>query len=47
MKIVLEDLNPLLAGAIGENLVVTELEKLPDQFTLIKDYFKEFDKRIK
>jgi hypothetical protein len=43
---VVNELNSLIAGAIGENRVVRELEKLSDQFTLFNNYFKEFAEPI-
>ena len=54
-KNVVTDLNPLIAGAIGENLVQKELEKLSDSYVLFNDfslalkkpmYYKEQDSRI-
>ena len=42
----LEDLNLLIAGAVGESLVVKEIEKLPDDFILINDYNLRFKKPI-
>lgn len=37
-KNVVTDLNPLIAGAIGENLVQKELEKLSDSYVLFNDF---------
>lgn len=45
-KEVLKRLNPLIAGAIGENLVVKELEKLPDDFILFNDFSLNFNPPI-
>ncbi len=45
-KRVLENLNPLIAGAIGENLVVKELKKLPDDYILINDFSMKFNPPI-
>lgn len=42
----LNELHPLIAGAIGENLVVKEIKKLPDDFVLINDFVLEFDPPI-
>ncbi|WP_370174357.1 nuclease-related domain-containing protein [Leeuwenhoekiella palythoae] len=39
----LNQLRNLVAGAIGENLVVQELEKLSDNFVLINDFRLNFD----
>jgi hypothetical protein len=38
----IEDLKPLIAGAYGENKVVNEIEKLPDDYILINDYNLRF-----
>lgn len=46
IKNVLESLNPLIAGAIGENLVVKELEKLPDDYILFNDFSLNFNPPI-
>ena len=43
---VLKDLYPLIAGAIGESLVVEEIEKLSDDYILINDYKLQFEKPI-
>lgn len=43
MKVVTK-LNPLIAGAIGENLVVKELKKLSDKHILFNDFSLHFDK---
>lgn len=37
-KAIVNKINPLIAGAIGEHLVAKELEKLPDNFVLINDF---------
>ena len=42
IKVVLKDLNHLIAGAIGENLVVKEIEKLSDGFILMNDFGLNF-----
>lgn len=42
----LERLNPLIAGAIGESLVVKELEKLPDNFIVFNDFSVNYDRPI-
>ena len=41
-KEVILELNPLIAGAIGENLVVKEIEKLTDDYVLINDFSQSF-----
>jgi len=38
----IEELYPLIAGAIGENLVVKELEKLSDKYILFNDFSMDF-----
>jgi hypothetical protein len=43
---VVEGLNTLIAGAIGENLVVKELEKLPDKYILFNDFSMKFETPI-
>jgi hypothetical protein len=45
-KEIVDGLNPLIAGAIGENLVVKELEKLSDEHILFNDYSIDFKKPI-
>jgi len=45
-KEVVDDLYTLIAGAIGENSVVNELQKLPDNYYLINDFSLEFDPPI-
>ncbi|MGB5318381.1 nuclease-related domain-containing protein, partial [Eudoraea sp.] len=45
-KKVVTDLNPLVAGAIGENLVRKELEKLSDTYVLFNDFSLAFKKPI-
>ena len=42
----LEELHPLLAGAIGEERVVQEISKLPDHYILINDYSLRFRKPL-
>lgn len=42
IKKFIEELNPLIAGAIGENLVVKELEKLSDKYILFNDFSMDF-----
>ena len=46
VKKTIEDLHPLIAGAVGENLVVKEIEKLPDDYVLINDYNLKFNPPI-
>ncbi len=46
VKKTIEDLHPLIAGAIGENMVVKEIEKLPDDYILINDYNLKFNPPI-
>ena len=41
-KEVLEELYTLIAGAVGENSVVKELQKLSDKYVLFNDYSKKF-----
>ena len=43
IKSTIQDLNPLIAGAIGESLVVKEIEKLSDDYILINDFSKSFN----
>lgn len=45
-KEVVDKLGPLIAGAIGENLVVKELEKLSDKYVLFNDFSIKFDTPI-
>jgi len=45
-KNVVTDLNPLIAGAIGENLVEKELKKLSDTYVLFNDFSLVFNKPI-
>lgn len=45
-KVVIEGLQTLIAGAIGEDLVVKEIRKLPDDFTLFNDFYIEFSPPI-
>ena len=45
-KKVVDELYPLIAGAIGENLVLNEIKKLPDNYYLINDYSTEFNPPI-
>jgi len=42
----LKGLYPLISGAIGEKLVVKEIEKLSNDFILINDFKLEFEKPI-
>ena len=42
----IDELGPIIAGAIGENLVEKEISKLSDDYTLINDYRKEFNPPI-
>ena len=46
IKDVVSSLNPLIAGAIGENLVVKEIEKLSDDYILINDFSLKFAEPI-
>jgi hypothetical protein len=46
LKKTIEDLHSLIAGAIGENLVVKEIEKLPNDYILINDYNLKFNPPI-
>jgi hypothetical protein len=46
IKKTIEDLHSLIAGAIGENLVVKEIEKLPDDYILINDFNLKFNPPI-
>lgn len=41
-----EDLSPIIAGAIGENQTVKEIQKLPDDYYLINDFSIKFEKPI-
>jgi len=43
-KKVVTDLNPLIAGAIGESLVEKELKKLSDKYILFNDFSMHFEK---
>ncbi len=45
-KTVVTDLNPLIAGTIGENLVEKELKKLSDENILFNDFSVVFEKPI-
>ena len=45
-KNVVTDLNPLIAGAIGESLVEKELKKLSDTYVLFNDFSLVFKKPI-
>ena len=45
-KEVVDGLHTLIAGAIGENSVVNELQKLPDNYYLINDFSVDFDPPI-
>ena len=45
-KEVVESLHPLIAGAIGENLVEKELKKLSDKYILINDFSMKFEPPI-
>jgi len=47
IKDVVTNLNPLIAGAVGENLVVKEIQKLSDDYILINDFSLELDKAIR
>ena len=43
---VLENSKNLISGAIGENLVVKEIEKLSDDYVLINDFNLSFSRPI-
>ena len=43
IKEVVTNLNPLIAGAIGENLVVNEIKKLSDDYILINNFSLALD----
>ena len=45
-KEVIDSLYSLIAGAIGENSVIKEIQKLPDNFHLFNDFSLEFDPPI-
>jgi hypothetical protein len=45
-KEVVDGLYPLIAGAVGENQVIKEVEKLSDDFHLFNDFYVEFRKPI-
>jgi len=45
-KKVVDGLYPSIAGAVGENLVVKQLEQLGDDFIVINDYVTRFDPPI-
>lgn len=45
-KDTVDELYPVIAGAVGENLTVKELGKLSDEFYLINDFSMEFDPPI-
>ena len=46
IRLVLEDAKNLIAGAIGENLVVKEVKKLSDEYVLINDFNLSFTEPI-
>lgn len=45
-KRIIDEINPFIYGAIGEEKVVKTLESLPDEYTLINDFCLSFDKPI-
>jgi len=45
-KEIVDGLNPLIAGAIGENLVLNELRKLSDKYILFNDFSIDFETPI-
>lgn len=45
-KNVIKEINPLIAGAIGENLVVKELSKFSDRYVLLNDFSISFQPPI-
>ena len=46
LKTVVTTLNPLIAGAIGENLVAIELKKLPTPYVVFNDFSLDFARPI-
>ena len=46
VKKTIEELKPIIAGAVGENMVVKEIEKLPNDYILINDYNLKFNPPI-
>lgn len=46
LKKTVDELYPLISGAVGENAVVNELKKLPDSFYIINDFRVEFNPPI-
>lgn len=46
LKNTIQGLRPLIAGALGENLVVKEIEKLPENYILINDFNLNFNPPI-
>lgn len=46
IKKTIEDLHPLISGAIGEEMVVEEIKKLPDDYILINDFNLKFNPPI-
>lgn len=46
IKDAIEELKPLIAGAIGENLVENEIKKLSDEYILINDFSLSFNPPI-
>lgn len=45
-KNTIDELRPLIAGAIGENMVENEISKLPDDYILINDFNLRFSSPI-
>lgn len=45
-KKVIDDLYPIIAGALGEQKALTELKKLENDYSIINDVFIEFEKPI-
>lgn len=45
-KNIIDSLYNFIAGAIGENSVIKEIQKLPDNFHLFNDFFVEFNPPI-
>ena len=46
IKSVIHNLEPLIAGAVGEEKAIEELAKLPDDYIVINDYYHKFQQPI-
>ncbi len=46
IKTTIDELRPIIAGAVGESLVEKEIRKLSDDYTLINDYCLKFNPPI-